>query len=81
MSVTVKLRKIGNSPGLILPKEVADQMHVTEGDTLHVVTDANNSAGIDRLDPALTLWWSRTKGPSRDCRCRPGIDMLAATFW
>ena len=43
MSVTVKLRKIGNSLGLILPKEVADQMHVAEGDTLHVVTDANGT--------------------------------------
>ena len=43
MSVTVKLRKIGNSLGLILPKEVADQMHVVEGDTLHVVTDGNGT--------------------------------------
>ena len=43
MSATVKLRKIGNSLGLILPKEVADQMRVAEGDTLHVVTDANGT--------------------------------------
>jgi putative addiction module antidote len=43
MSATVKLRKIGNSLGLILPKEVADEMHVVEGDTLHVVTDANGT--------------------------------------
>ena len=43
MPTTVKLRKIGNSLGLILPKEVADQMHVAEGDTLYVVTDANGT--------------------------------------
>lgn len=43
MAATVKLRKIGNSLGLILPKEVADKLHVAEGDTLHVVTDADGA--------------------------------------
>ena len=50
MTTTVKLRKIGNSLGLILPKEVAEQMHVSEGDTLHVVTDANG-AHLTPYDP------------------------------
>jgi putative addiction module antidote len=50
MVATVKLRKIGNSLGLILPKEVAEQMHVSEGDTLHVVTDANG-AHLTPYDP------------------------------
>jgi len=50
MVATVKLRKIGNSLGLILPKEVADQMHVSEGDTLHVVTDVNG-AHLTPYDP------------------------------
>jgi len=50
MVATVKLRRIGNSLGLILPKEVADQMHVSEGDTLHVVTDANG-AHLTPYDP------------------------------
>ena len=36
MPFSVKLRKIGNSLGLTLPKEVADQMHVAEGDTFHL---------------------------------------------
>lgn len=50
MTATVKLRKIGNSLGLILPKEVADQLHVSEGDTLHVVTDADG-AHLTPYDP------------------------------
>jgi len=50
MVATVKLRRIGNSLGLILPKDVADQMHVSEGDTLHVVTDANG-AHLTPYDP------------------------------
>jgi putative addiction module antidote len=50
MAATVKLRKIGNSLGLILPKEVAEQLHVGEGDTLHLVTDAAG-AHLTPFDP------------------------------
>jgi putative addiction module antidote len=50
MTATVKLRRIGNSLGLILPKEVADKLHVSEGDTLHVVTDADG-AHLTPYDP------------------------------
>ena len=50
MATTVRLRKIGNSLGVILPKEVAEQMHVREGDTLHVVTDADG-AHLTPYDP------------------------------
>jgi putative addiction module antidote len=31
---TVKVRKIGNSLGVILPKEILEHLHVAEGDTL-----------------------------------------------
>ena len=47
MSMTVKLRKIGNSLGVILPKEVAEQMRLSEGDTLHIIPDADGA----RLTP------------------------------
>jgi putative addiction module antidote len=52
MAATVKLRKIGNSLGFILPKEVADALHVAEGDELHVVTDADG-ARLLPYDPAF----------------------------
>lgn len=39
MAAKMKVRKIGNSLGLILPKEVADQLHVGEDDTVHYVVD------------------------------------------
>ncbi len=39
MAATIKIRKIGNSLGLILPKEVAEQLHVGEDDTFHYVVD------------------------------------------
>jgi len=50
VTVTVKLRKIGNSLGLILPKDVAEHLHVGEGDTLHVLTDADG-ARLTPYDP------------------------------
>lgn len=36
MSDTLKVRKVGNSLGTILPKKVIDALHVDEGDELHV---------------------------------------------
>ena len=33
---TLKLRRIGNSVGAILPKEILDRLHVGEGDELFV---------------------------------------------
>lgn len=41
MSATVKIRKIGNSLGVILPKEATDRLRVADGDTLHMVADQN----------------------------------------
>jgi len=34
----LKIRKIGNSLGVVLPKEVLEQLKVKEGDSLNVVT-------------------------------------------
>ena len=39
MVIEVKLRKVGNSVGLVLPKEVLTRLNAVEGDTL-TLTDA-----------------------------------------
>ncbi len=39
MSKTLKLRKIGGSVGIIIPKEELQRMNVDEGDDLHGVAD------------------------------------------
>lgn len=36
----LKVRKVGNSVGVILPKETLDAMHIKEGDTLYISTSA-----------------------------------------
>ena len=50
MAARIKVRKIGNSLGLILPKEVADQLHVGEDDTVHYVVDTEG-LHLTPLDP------------------------------
>jgi putative addiction module antidote len=50
MATTVKLRRIGNSLGVILPKELADQMQLAEGDTLHIIPD-QDGARLTPYDP------------------------------
>ena len=36
MATTVKITTIGNSVGIILPKEVLSRLHVEKGDSLYV---------------------------------------------
>jgi putative addiction module antidote len=51
MTSQLKVRKIGNSLGLIVTKELSDPMHVKEGDALHAVVDANGGVRITLFDP------------------------------
>ena len=50
MAAKLKIRKIGNSVGLILPKEVVDQLRVGEDDTVHYVVDSNG-LHVSPFDP------------------------------
>ena len=48
--VTLKLRKIGNSVGTILPQEVLARMRLGDGDTLYL-TDAPGGYRVTPYDP------------------------------
>jgi putative addiction module antidote len=48
----LKLTQIGNSVGLILPKEVLAKLKVEKGDTLFV-TEATNGVTLTPYDPRL----------------------------
>jgi putative addiction module antidote len=41
MTEKIKLRKIGNSQGVVLPKEILDRHGVAEGDVLFVIDSAD----------------------------------------
>ena len=60
MTKRVTLRKMGGSVGVTLPKELADRLHVKEGDELFVVeTDKGGPLGVaagDVDEPALATW-------------------------
>lgn len=44
MATTVKLTAIGNSTGIILPKELLEKLRLSKGDVLHVLETPNGIA-------------------------------------
>jgi putative addiction module antidote len=50
MVLELKLRKIGNSVGLVLPKEALAYLKVSEGDTLVLTAGADRSLRIGATD-------------------------------
>ncbi len=49
---TLKLTQIGNSVGVILPKELLAKLKLEKGDTLFV-TEAANGVNLSPYDPTL----------------------------
>ncbi len=50
MEYTVKLRRIGNSVGVVLPKELLSQLVVKEGDMLYIVKSDDGSFNLKAKD-------------------------------
>lgn len=49
---TLKLRAIGNSVGVVLPKDLLARLHLAEGDTLHAI-ETPEGLRLVREDPSL----------------------------
>lgn len=47
----VQIRKIGNSTGVILPKELLARLKLKVGDTLHVVEQTERGIKLSPYDP------------------------------
>jgi putative addiction module antidote len=47
----LQIKKIGNSLGLILPKELTARLKVKEGDKLHVVEQTERGIKLSPYDP------------------------------
>lgn len=54
MVVEIKLRKVGNSVGVVLPKEVLAHLNVGEGDTVCVTDAADGSVRVSPTNSAFT---------------------------
>jgi putative addiction module antidote len=52
MATTVKITQIGNSVGIILPREVLNRLHVERGDTLYV-TDSPEGVQLSPYNAAF----------------------------
>ena len=50
-SSTLQVRKIGNSIGFILPKEMAARLDLKEGDQLFLVDQPDGGIALTRNDP------------------------------
>lgn len=50
---TLKLRAIGNSVGLVFPKEMLARLRVGEGDTLYLTEGPEGSFYLSTLDPEV----------------------------
>jgi putative addiction module antidote len=50
MNTAVKLTKIGNSTGVVLPREVLARLRVAQGDTLYF-TEAPDGFRVTAFDP------------------------------
>lgn len=53
MNVEVKVRKVGNSLGVVLPKEALAQLNLQEGDTV-TLTEAQDGVRLTATNPEFT---------------------------
>ncbi|MHB1541353.1 MAG: AbrB/MazE/SpoVT family DNA-binding domain-containing protein [Steroidobacteraceae bacterium] len=51
--VTLKVRKVGNSLGLVLPKDVVSRLRTGEGEELFLLEGPNNTYRLTPFDPVF----------------------------
>lgn len=49
MAITVKLTTVGNSTGIVLPKELLERLRLSKGDVLHVL-ETPDGISLTRFD-------------------------------
>lgn len=73
--VTLKIRKVGNSLGLVLPKEVLSHLRTGEGEELFLIEGPNNTYRLTPFDP--TFEQKMTKAEEIMARYRNTLHALA----
>jgi len=64
---TLKITTVGNSVGVVLPKELLEKLRVQKGDILYV-TDAPNGIKLTAYDPVLAEQMSVAERVMREDR-------------
>ncbi len=71
----LKVRKIGNSLGVVLPKEAVERLQVDEGDRLLLLEGPGNAYQLTPYDPAFEKKMKKGEGIIR--RYRNTLHALA----
>lgn len=67
MTTTVKVTTIGNSAGIILPKELLEKLRISKGDTL-TVTETPDGIGLSPFDEVIARQMEVAEKVMRDNR-------------
>lgn len=65
---TLKIRKVGNSLGVIFSKEIQDTLKIAEGDVIDVTALTGNKVILDARLPHHSLWAFSNVGLSEEDR-------------
>ena len=68
MVLELKLRKVGNSVGLVLPKEALSHLKLEEGDTVCVTESADGSLRLSPTNPEVVRQLEKAQGVLRRYR-------------
>jgi len=67
MTTTVKIISVGNSAGIILPKEILEKLRVSKGDTL-TVTESPTGVNLTAYDEKIARQMEVAEQVMRDNR-------------
>ena len=68
MRLELKLRKVGNSIGVVLPKEALSHLQVEEGDVINVTDAADGTLRVSAHDPEFARQMDAAKNVMRRYR-------------
>lgn len=68
MTKPVKLVPIGNSTGVVLPKDILSRLRVDRGDVLYLTEGADGSYRLTPFDPEFERQMTAAEGIMRDDR-------------
>jgi putative addiction module antidote len=66
MTLETKVRKIGNSYGILLPKEALEQINATEGTSLYLSESTERSLKITASNPGFSEMMAIAEEGMRD---------------
>jgi putative addiction module antidote len=62
----LKIRKVGNSLGVIFPKEVQETLNISEGDIIDATTVGGNRVVLDSHLPHHSQWTFKDSALSKE---------------